>query len=65
MTEMPTAEREKFAKTLGTTVEYLMFQVGGGHRKASPELAKQIDKESRGIVGKHELRPDIFDKVEA
>lgn len=61
MAEMPKEQREQLARELETTVDYLQFQIGGGHRQASPQLAKRIEEATRGIVKRHDLRPDIFE----
>ena len=57
-------EREIFAKSVKSTVDYLLYQIGGGHRKASPQLARQIEKASGGKVQKHTLRPDIYEAAQ-
>ena len=61
--DLPVARREAIAAELDTTVEYLMLQIGGGHRRASAELAKRIEVATNGAVTRHDLRPDIFDPV--
>ena len=56
-------EREEVAKQAGTTVDYL-WQLAGGHRKPSVELAKRLEAASKKIgkhMRRHELRSDIWD----
>lgn len=65
MAKLSAAERQKLAAKLKTTPDYLMHQIGGGHRRASAEMAKRIHDATGGAVPKHELRPDIFDRVAA
>jgi len=52
-------KREEVAKEADTSVAYL-FQLAGGHRKASPDLARSIQSATNGAVTKEELRPDIW-----
>lgn len=47
-----------FAKSCGTSSGYLE-QVAGGHRRAGPELAVSIERESKGAVRCEDLRPDV------
>jgi len=47
------------AELSGTTVDYFR-QIAGGHRKASPLLAKKIEESTGGLVKKECLRPDVF-----
>lgn len=56
------AGREALAKKVSKagSVGYL-YQLAGGHRQASPELAKKIEEATGGLVTRRELRPDIFD----
>lgn len=61
MSALSIPDRAKFAAKVGTTVDYLMHQVGGGHRRASPELAKRIEKLTQGKVSRRDLRPDIYE----
>ena len=53
-------EREGYATRSGTTVAYLI-QLIGGHRRASPELAKALSKESDEQVPLFKIRPDIWE----
>lgn len=53
-------ERKALALQVGTSVNYL-YQLAGGHRQASPELAKKIEEATEGAITKQELRPDIWD----
>lgn len=52
------AERERLAKDAGTSVAYL-WQLAGGHRKASIELASRLQGASAGALTIAGLRPDI------
>lgn len=53
-------ERERVAREAGTSVAYF-FQLAGGHRNASIELAKRIERATGGLVSRRDLRPDFFD----
>ncbi|MDR5867956.1 helix-turn-helix domain-containing protein [Halomonas koreensis] len=53
------AEREALAERAGTSVAHL-WQLAGGHRRASLELAKRLEDASRGGLTIEGLRPDIF-----
>ena len=53
-------EREGYATRSGTTVDYLI-QLIGGHRRASPALAKTLSQESGEQVPLSKLRPDIWE----
>lgn len=50
--------REQVAKAAGTTVGHL-WQLSGGHRKASPELAGRLQEASGGEITIAGLRPDL------
>lgn len=65
MSNLSATERLKLAKKLKTTSDYLMHQIGGGHRRASAEMAKRIEEATGGVVTRHELRSDIFDRTPA
>lgn len=52
------AERERVATAAGTSVAYL-WQLAGGHRKASIELASRLQSASDGALTVSGLRPDI------
>lgn len=56
---MKATEKARFAQRVGAGRAWLT-QVGGGHSKASPELAKRIERESNGVVKAEDLRPDVF-----
>ena len=62
---MDKEQREAFAREVSRagSVGYL-YLVAGGHRRASPELAKRIERASAGAVKKSDLRPDIFEVSE-
>lgn len=51
-------ERDALAKGAGTSVAYL-WQLAGGHRKASIELASRLQAASNGAITVAGLRPDI------
>ncbi len=53
---------ETMAKRAGTSYNYLI-QLAGGHRKPSHKLAKRIEAATRGVISRHDLRPDIFGKA--
>lgn len=53
------AQRQELAEEAGTSVAYL-WQLAGGHRKASLELAKRLQDASRRELTIEGLRPDIF-----
>lgn len=53
--------RDVLGRKCGTSGEYLRL-VASGHRKASPALAKKIERATKGSVALHEVRPDIWDK---
>jgi DNA-binding transcriptional regulator YdaS (Cro superfamily) len=40
-----------------------MHNVMHGYRPCSPELAALIDSNSKGIVGRHELRPNDWREI--
>ena len=52
------ADRERLAKEASTSVAYL-WQLAGGHRKASIELASRLQAASAGALTIAGLRPDI------
>lgn len=52
------AERERVAKAAATSVAYL-WQLAGGHRKPSIELASRLQVASSGTLTLAGLRPDI------
>lgn len=52
------SERERLATEASTSVAYL-WQLAGGHRKASIELASRIQAASGGVITIAGLRPDI------
>ncbi len=54
-----TNERQDLADLAGTSVAHL-WQLAGGHRKASLELAKRLEDASKGALTIEGLRPDIF-----
>jgi DNA-binding transcriptional regulator YdaS (Cro superfamily) len=56
---MDHAGRVAFARSCGTTYNYL-HQVAGGHRRASGKLARRIERRSGGAVTRASLRRDLF-----
>lgn len=55
-------ERELVAKQCGTSVEYL-YQIAGKHRRASPELATDIELETTALAKKHDDRLGSVSRV--
>jgi DNA-binding transcriptional regulator YdaS (Cro superfamily) len=53
-------DRQAFADGIPVHLNYL-YQVAGGHRKASIKLAWLIDITSGGVVKRWSLRPDYWD----
>lgn len=49
------------AKDAGTKPIYI-YQIAFGYRKAGFKLAMRIERATKGIVNRHDLRPDIFGK---
>lgn len=60
----PQAQREIVANEAGTSVAYL-WQLAGGHRKASLEMAKRLQDATAGNLTIEGLRPDIFGDPDA
>lgn len=52
--------QEQFAKQIGVT-QGLVWQWLDGRTRITPERAKEIESKTEGAIGKHELRPDVFD----
>lgn len=50
---------EQLALLSGTTLAYFK-QIAYGARKPSPELAKRIAENSRGLIHRGELRADLW-----
>jgi DNA-binding transcriptional regulator YdaS (Cro superfamily) len=50
----------RFAKQVGKS-KSMMTLLLQGKRRPSPELAKEIERQTGGVVPKHELRGDIWD----
>lgn len=59
----PAEERDRVAKNAGTTVGHL-WQLAGGHRKASAELAERLQDASSGEITIAGLRPDLVPLAE-
>ncbi|MFK3971079.1 hypothetical protein ACI2KS_10170 [Pseudomonas sp. NPDC087358] len=53
-------ERAALAASAGTSVGYL-YQLSGGHRKASVELSARLNKASKGVLTLEGLRPDLHE----
>ena len=58
LSEASETERKRVASEAGTSIAYL-FQLSGGHRKASLELAFQLQQATRGKLTIAGLRPDL------
>jgi DNA-binding transcriptional regulator YdaS (Cro superfamily) len=56
----PYGSKKEMAEHLGITPTWLGLLMRKA-RKPSPELAKQIERATQGLVTAKELRPDIFD----
>lgn len=59
LSKTPQEQRETVAEKAETTVAYL-WQLSGGHRKASLEMAKRLQVATEGALTIEGLRPDIF-----
>jgi DNA-binding transcriptional regulator YdaS (Cro superfamily) len=57
--DRPRGARLNLADRLGVSYTWLCL-VANGKRQCSPFLAKAIEKQTRGLVKRQELRPDIF-----
>ena len=55
-----TSRRKEVADAAKTTVGHL-WQLAGGHRKASAELAERLQDASSGEITIAGLRPDLID----
>lgn len=53
-------EREALASAASTSVAYL-WQLAGGHRKASAELSARLQKASNNELTLAGMRPDLHD----
>lgn len=51
-------ERRRFAKRVGTSVNYL-WQIAGGIRSPKAQLAVEISRESGGLVHFRDLVPEL------
>lgn len=58
LAQTPADERERVAQKAGTSVGHL-WQLAGGHRKASAELAERLQDSSDGKISIAGLRPDL------
>lgn len=56
---MPPEEQAEYAQRAGTTVGYLRKAISKGQR-FDGALARRLDEESRGVVSRYRLRPDVF-----
>ncbi len=61
---LETKERKEFVDRAETTVNYIPL-LTGGHRQASPAMARRLSEASNGVVSLSELRPDIWPSGEA
>lgn len=61
---LETKERQEFAERAETTVNYIPL-LTGGHRLASPAMARRLSDASNGAVSLSDLRPDIWPPSEA
>jgi DNA-binding transcriptional regulator YdaS (Cro superfamily) len=52
-------QRQALAIAAGTKVGYL-YQLAGGHRRPSNDLALRIEEASGGVVTREELLPEFF-----
>lgn len=50
--------RDEVAKKAGTSAGYL-WQLAGGHRKPTPEIAERLQEASDGEITIAGLRPDL------
>lgn len=57
----PYGSKTELANRLGITLTWLGLLIRKA-RKPSPELAKKIEKATKGQVTAHDLRPDLFGK---
>lgn len=60
LAKTPTPRREEVAEKAGTSVGYL-WQLAGGHRKATSELAERLQDATNGEITIAGLRPDLVD----
>ncbi|BCA28346.1 hypothetical protein [Pseudomonas phage PotUPM1] len=60
LAKAPAQVRESVAKQAGTTVGHL-WQLAGGHRKASADLAERLQEASKGEITIAGLRPDLLE----
>lgn len=58
LAKTPAEEREIVAQKAGTSVGHL-WQLAGGHRKASADLAERLQDASEGRITIAGLRPDL------
>lgn len=56
------SERKRLADTARTTVGYL-WQLAGGHRKASLDLASRLSAASKGSLTLEGIRPDLAELI--
>lgn len=57
----PYGSKKEMAQRLGITQTWLGLLISKA-RRPSPELAKRIEKMTKGQVTAHDLRPDLFGK---
>ncbi|MBB1606520.1 MULTISPECIES: hypothetical protein [unclassified Pseudomonas] len=63
LAKTPAEERKRVAEEAGTTVGHL-WQLAGGHRKASDKLAERLQDASSGEITIAGLRPDLVPLAE-
>lgn len=56
---MSMEEREAFAEKVGSSVGYFELLICGA-RQAGAELAKTLERESKGAIPKEASRPDLW-----
>lgn len=54
--------KQSLAERCATSPPYLS-QIAYGHRKASPDMARTIERETAGQVTRADLRPDIYEPL--
>lgn len=52
--------QEQFARKLEVT-QGAVWQWINGRANVSPQMAKKIEKATRGQIKRHELRPDVYE----
>lgn len=60
LSSMPRGGKSAFAKRIGISNSFL-WQIASGKSQIPPEVAKKIEQQTKGIVKKSELRPDLWE----